>query len=84
MKIYNAKLIGTSEYDNRWYFHFVYKSKFVNGYGAVTAVSFEPVENVVLNGYYDIYMSDKNGYHNLRGIYEHQNKNTDRNTIDNN
>lgn len=82
MKIFNAKLVGTSEYDNRYYFHFVYQSKFIKGVGCITAVSFDKVNNVVLNGYYDIYMTDKNGYHNLRAVYEHKNKNTDRNTLD--
>lgn len=83
MKIYNAQLIGTSEYQDRRYFHFVYKSKFITGYGCVTAVSFSPIENVEIKKFYDVYMSDKNGYHNIRGIYDHQDKNTDRNTIDN-
>lgn len=83
MKIYNAKLIGRSSYQGREYFHFVYKSKFVAGYGCITCVSFDD-KDAELNGYYDIYMTDRNGYHTLRGIYEHTDKNTNRNTIDTN
>lgn len=84
MKIYNAKLVGISEYSGRYYFHFVYQSKFITGVGCITVVSFKQVENVELNRYYDIYMTAKDGYHNLRAIYEHKNKNTDRNSIDSN
>ena len=84
MKIYNAQLAGKSEYKGRYYYHFIYQSKFIEGYGCIVVTSFTPVENVQIKNRYDIYMTDKDGYHNLRGIYEHKNKNTDRNSIDTN
>lgn len=83
MKIYNAKLIGMSDYEGRNYYHFVYKSKYITGYGCVVVVSWNK-EEVNVNDYYDIYMQDKQGYHNLKAIYKHEYKNTDRNTIDTN
>lgn len=84
MKIYNAQLAGISTYEDRHYYHFVYKSKFIEGYGCLVAVSFSPLENVKIKNFYDVYMTDKNGYHNIRAIFDHVDKNTDRNNIDSN
>ena len=89
MKIYNAKLVGISANEGKGitYLHFAYKSKFVNGYGVINCSVFDNSdvkgnESVILNKYYDIYVSSKNGYNNIRGMYEHKDKNTDRTTID--
>lgn len=82
MKIYNAQLAGKSEYSGRYYYHFVYQSKFIEGYGCIVTTSFTPIENLEIKKHYDIYMTDNNGYHTLRGIYEHTDKNTNRNSID--
>lgn len=84
MKIFNAQLAGKSQYNDRYYYHFVYESKFIEGYGCLVAVSFNPIDNLVIRQKYDVYMTDKNGYHTIRAIYEHKDKNTDRNTIDSN
>lgn len=82
MKIFNAQLVGISQYQDRYYYHFVYESKFIEGYGCLVGVSFSFIDNLFIRNKYDVYMSDKNGYHNIRAIYEHKDKNTDRNTID--
>lgn len=82
MRTFNAQLAGKSEYKGRYFYYFVYESRFIEGYGCLTAVSFSPVENLVIRKFYDVYTTEKNGYHNLRAIYEHKDKITDRNTID--
>ena len=87
MKIFNAKLVGMQVNDSTIKFHFAYKSKFISGYAVCVGTGFlnnkyKGVEKVEINKFYDVYMQDKNGYHNIRAIYEHKDKNTDRTTID--
>lgn len=89
MKIYNAKLVGISANEGKGitYLHFAYKSKFVDGYGVISCSLFDNAsikggQSVRINDYYDIYVSNRNGYNNIRGMYEHRDKITDRTTID--
>ena len=90
MKIYNTKLVGISHNENMGitYLHFAYKSKFVDGYGVITCSMFPDQEvkgsgSVKINERYDIYVYSRNGYNNIKGMYEHKDKNTDRTTLDN-
>lgn len=89
MKIYNAKLVGISHNDQKdvSYLHFAYKSKYVEGCGVITCSLFPNQEikgtgSLKINERYDIYIVSRNGYNNIKGMYEHKDKNTDRITVD--
>lgn len=78
MKIYNATFVGKSRLDNKGisFFHFAYKSKFVEGTGVICCSRFDnkPLnENLEINKAYDIYINNKNGFNNLVAVYEHKN-----------
>lgn len=80
MKIYNAKLVGFQSNEKMTIMYFAYKNKFIEGCGVITCSLFanqneiKGIGTFELDKYYDIYVTSNNGYHNIRGMYEHVNK----------
>lgn len=77
MKIYNAQLVGISKMESKGltFYHFGYKSKFVNGTGVIVVSEFNnnpKMGDVEINKHYDIYVTSKNGFNNVIKAYEHK------------